>query len=66
MIRRHKLIILMIRQRSSKEFKSKLRNKAEAAALAFTYDPDLYDDDDDDDDKKVMILILINTERNCL
>ena len=25
--------------------------KAEAEAIAFTYDPDLYDDDDDDDDK---------------
>ena len=37
---------------SSKKFKSKLMNKAEAEALAFTYDPDLYDDDDDDDDKK--------------
>ena len=36
---------------SSKKFKSKLMNKAEAEALAFTYDPDLYDDDDDDDDK---------------
>ena len=35
---------------SSKKFKSKLMNKAEAEALAFTYDPDLYDDDDDDDD----------------
>ena len=37
---------------SSKKFKSKLMNKAEAEALAFTYDPDLYDDDDDDDDDK--------------
>ena len=37
---------------SSKSFKSKLITKAEAEALAFTYDPDLYDDDDDDDDKK--------------
>ena len=39
---------------SSKKFKSKLMNKAEAEALAFTYDPDLNDDDDDndDDDKK--------------
>ena len=37
---------------SSKKFKSKLMNKAEAEALAFTYDPDLYDDDDDNDDKK--------------
>ena len=36
---------------SSKKFKSKLMNKAEAEALAFTYDPDLYDDDDDDDKK---------------
>ena len=36
---------------SSKKFKSKLMNKAEAEALAFTYDPDLYDDDDDDDTK---------------
>ena len=36
---------------SSKSFKSKL-TKAEAEALAFTYDPDLYDDDDDDGDKK--------------
>ena len=34
---------------SSKSFKSKLITKAEAEALAFTYDPDLYDDDDDDD-----------------
>ena len=34
---------------SSKSFKSKL---IEAEALAFTYDPDLYDDDDDDDGKK--------------
>ena len=37
---------------SSKSFKSKLITKAEAEAIAFTYDPDLYDDDDDDDDKK--------------
>ena len=37
---------------SSKKFKSNLTNKAEAEALAFTYDPDLYDDDDDDDDDK--------------
>ena len=37
---------------SSKSFKSKLITKAEAEALAFTYDPDLYDDDDDDDDDK--------------
>ena len=37
---------------SSKSFKSKLITKAEAKAIAFTYDPDLYDDDDDDDDKK--------------
>ena len=36
---------------SSKSFKSKLITKAEAEAIAFTYDPDLYDDDDDDDDK---------------
>ena len=36
---------------SSKSFKSKLITKAEAEALAFTYDPDLYDDDDDDDKK---------------
>ena len=36
---------------SSKSFKSKLVTKAEAEAIAFTYDPDLYDDDDDDDDK---------------
>ena len=36
---------------SSKSFKSKLVTKAEAEALAFTYDPDLYDDDDDDDKK---------------
>ena len=43
---------------SSKKFKSKLMNKAEAEALAFTYDPDLNDDDvigddkqDDDNDK---------------
>ena len=35
---------------SSKSFKSKLITKAEAEALAFIYDPDLYDDDDDDDD----------------
>ena len=34
---------------SSKSFKSKLITKAEAEAIAFTYDPDLYDDDDDDD-----------------
>ena len=34
---------------SSKSFKSKLITKAEAEALAVTYDPDLYDDDDDDD-----------------
>ena len=33
---------------SSKSFKSKLITKAEAEALAFTYDPDSYDDDDDD------------------
>ena len=37
---------------SSKSFKSKLITKAEAEAIAFTYDSDLYDDDDDDDDKK--------------
>ena len=37
---------------SSKSFKSQLITKAEAEAIAFTYDPDLYDDDDDDDDKK--------------
>ena len=37
---------------SSKSFKSKLITKAEAEAIAFTYDPDLYDDDDDDDDDK--------------
>ena len=37
---------------SSKSFKSKLITKAEAEAIAFTYDPDLFDDDDDDDDKK--------------
>ena len=37
---------------SSKSFKSKLITKAEAEAIAFTYDPDLYDDDDDDGDKK--------------
>ena len=37
---------------SSKSFKSKLITKAEAEALAFTYDPDLYDDDEDDDHKK--------------
>ena len=37
---------------SSKSFKSKLITKAEAEAIASTYDPDLYDDDDDDDDKK--------------
>ena len=35
---------------SSKSFKSKLITKAQAEAIAFTYDPDLYDDDDDDDD----------------
>ena len=37
---------------SSKSLKSKLITKAEAEALAFTYDPDLYGDDDDDGDKK--------------
>ena len=36
---------------SSKSFKTKMITKAEAEALAFTYDPDLYDDDDDDDKK---------------
>ena len=37
---------------SSISFKSKLVTKAEAEAVAFTYDPDLHDDDDDDDDKQ--------------
>ena len=47
MIRRHKLIILIIKilGGSSKSFKSKLVSKAEAEALASTYDPGLYDHD---------------------